>query len=430
MPALARALVLTAALVATAAPAAAAQTTGRCPQADPSVTCHRWTGEVTFIGDGDTLSVDVDGDGTKKPVRVRMTGINTPEQTVYTDRPEDRVGECHANEATARLEQLVAKAKGRVLLSAQDPASSSLGRARRAVAIRQGNRWRDLGRTLMREGHAFFLSMRGEWQYNKSYSIRAQWAEAARREIWNSEECAPGPPAYVRTWAQPDPEGNEGNNPNGEFIKVRNMDAVNPVDVSGWRVRDSGLRGYLFPAGSLIPPGGTVTVYVGQGVDAPPDYFWNLTGGVFDNVRPERFTGDGAYVYDADGDLRAAMQYPCRYRCNDVAIGALAIRGAFNRRNEFIGLKNTSDRPVDVEGYRLASPPYSYMIGADSVLAPGEELRVYVKGDPALNTHLERYWGKPKNILGGNDLVQLKSARYVDIVCAAWGTKSCEAPAG
>src|SRR5687767_13028394 len=116
-------LALTAVLPATAA----AQTSsppgelGRCPQGDPSVQCHLWTGNVTFIGDGDTVSVDLDGDDTKQPVRVRMTGINAPEQTVHTNVPEDRVGECHANEATARLEELVARGGGRVKLAAINP---------------------------------------------------------------------------------------------------------------------------------------------------------------------------------------------------------------------------------------------------------------------------------------------------------------------
>jgi endonuclease YncB( thermonuclease family) len=159
---------------------------GKCPQGDARASCILWTGKVTFIGDGDTLSVDLDGDGTKKPVRVRMTGINAPEETVYTNRPEDRVGECHANEATARLEELVKSAKGRVQLAAIDPASHSNSRLRRAVSIRLHTGWRDLGRTLVREGHALWLPSRHEWAWNRSYAELAQKAQARYDGIWNS----------------------------------------------------------------------------------------------------------------------------------------------------------------------------------------------------------------------------------------------------
>ena len=47
-------LALTTALPATAAaqPYAPPGKIGRCPQGDPTVQCHLWTGRVTFIGDG------------------------------------------------------------------------------------------------------------------------------------------------------------------------------------------------------------------------------------------------------------------------------------------------------------------------------------------------------------------------------------------
>jgi hypothetical protein len=257
--------------------------------------------------------------------------------------------------------------------------------------------------------------------------VRAQKAEAARRNIWDPEECAPGPPANIRFWVNPDPEGDDRRNPNGEWFKVKNRDPVTPLDVSGWRLRDSDLRGYEFPDGTVIAPGATATVFVGTGVDAGSDFFWNLGGPVLDNIRLDRNLGDGGYLFDGDGDLRAALQYPCRYRCFDFAVDSFALRATYKRANEFIGLKNIGSRAVDLEGYRLSSPPYSYVIGPDSLIAPGEELRVYVKGDPAQNAHLARYWGKARNILGGNDLVELKSPRYVHIVCTAWGTKTCGA---
>src|SRR4051812_22818532 len=160
-----------------ALPASAAATTrGPCGVGAMSPTCYFWTGKVTFVGDGDTLSVKLDN--SKSVVRVRITGLNATEEYVHTSEADDRVGECHANEATTRLEQLLASGRGRVRLSAQDPASESRGRFRRAVAVKRFGKWRDVGRTLLSEGHAIWLGNGSEWAWNTSYSILSQRAAA------------------------------------------------------------------------------------------------------------------------------------------------------------------------------------------------------------------------------------------------------------
>ena len=59
-------LFLTALLAATAAPAAAeAASRGQCLLRKSGPQCYLWTGKVTFIADGDTVYVDIDGDGSR-----------------------------------------------------------------------------------------------------------------------------------------------------------------------------------------------------------------------------------------------------------------------------------------------------------------------------------------------------------------------------
>src|SRR4051794_18433583 len=88
--------------------------------------CKLWNGKVTFIGDGDTLNVRMAGQNKKKPgTRIRITGIQAMEEYTYTSDRKHRRGECHANEATARLEYLVKQSKGRVQLAAQFVGSAS-----------------------------------------------------------------------------------------------------------------------------------------------------------------------------------------------------------------------------------------------------------------------------------------------------------------
>jgi endonuclease YncB( thermonuclease family) len=76
------------------APAAQARV-GSCLAPGAKILCTVWTGKVTYIGDGDTIYVDVKGDRTSKTLHVRMTGLNATEQSVYSMTPSRRRGECH-----------------------------------------------------------------------------------------------------------------------------------------------------------------------------------------------------------------------------------------------------------------------------------------------------------------------------------------------
>ena len=410
---------------------AAAQTTTRCLGAASGTTCEMWTGKVTFIGDGDTMSVDVDGDGTKTPKHIRISGINATEETYYTNVPEDRTGgECHANEAAAELERLVKRSKGRVRLYAQNPDSTSRGRWKRSVGVKINGTWRDVGRQMIKEGQALWMAGGREWGWNRSYSELAQRADHALVGIYDPDYCAPGPEpaAKLRMWVNSDAPGYDRRNPNGEWVKIKNLDPVNQVFIGGWRVRDSGLRGYVFPLWTYIPPGATITVHVGSGTDGetPSDFYWGLKHGVFDNVNSELGIGDGAYLFDPDGDLRLSMIYPCRDACTDPYQGALDIRAYPRRSNEYVTVQNTSQAPVDLEGYRLASSPYTYDFAPGSVLQPGEQIRVDVKGDPADDTQFQRGWGLSHTILGNtSDKVSVQTFNYIDVACTAWGSASC-----
>src|SRR4051812_19168416 len=121
-------------LTLTASSAQAAQR-GPCILGKPhSPKCNLWNGKVTFIGDGDTLNVRYSWQNKKKPgTRIRITGIQAMEEYTYTSDPKKRRGECHANEATARLEYLVKQSKGRGQLAGQHPGSEARDRA-----LRQG----------------------------------------------------------------------------------------------------------------------------------------------------------------------------------------------------------------------------------------------------------------------------------------------------
>ena len=212
---------------ALAAPASAS--VGPClPGGSPDgALCTFWTGKVTFVADGDTIDVDIAGDGSKRARRVRLTGINAMELTRYSHTASKRRGDCHGVEATARLEQLLKRARWRVRLAAQDPASTTGGRLRRQVSARLNGRWVDVGRALLAEGHALWLP--------------------------NGH----GPAAQLSMEVQYDPRGNERLDVNGEYAEIHN-DSDHDVALGGWWFRDSALRRYTFPQDATVPAGQTL----------------------------------------------------------------------------------------------------------------------------------------------------------------------------
>src|SRR5918997_2514182 len=96
-------LALLAAVIGTLLPAAVAEARrGACVVGVPGPGCEVWTGTVRSVNDGDTMDVDVHGDGTPRSRRIRFAGVQAMEQTAYAARK--RQGDCHAVEATERLE--------------------------------------------------------------------------------------------------------------------------------------------------------------------------------------------------------------------------------------------------------------------------------------------------------------------------------------
>jgi len=421
------AVLLAIVLAAVIAPAAAQARSGSCLAPGVQAVCSVWIGKVTTIGDGDTIYVDAPGDGIAGPVSVRITGINAAELSVYGSATRRR-GECHAVEATARIEQLIRRSKGRVRLAALDPASHSRNRLRRAVAVKINGRWKDVGRLMVKEGHALWLPSRPEYVWNRGYSLLAARAAAARLGIWSTNYCGPGPSetSPLQVWANWDADGTDADFVNGEWIKIRNLDPVNEVPLGGWWVRDSQLRRFTFPSWATIAPGDTITVHVGEGPDTWTEFFWGLRQSVFENATDgENALGDGVYLFDPEGDLRTWMMYPCRLDCSDPNVGALEITAKPAGR-ESITIRNVAAHAIDLSTYRLAATPYGYGFPSDSVLQPGQEMKIDTVGDPSEDTPLSKHWGETGPILrNAGDDVRVTTYTGIQLACYAWGDRSC-----
>jgi endonuclease YncB( thermonuclease family) len=418
---------LLAGILLAAPPAAAGAATGSCVARVPGPTCDVWKAKVRSVNDGDTMDVDVLGDGTTASRRIRFAGVQAMEQTQYSTH--QRAGYCHAVEATERVERLVRRSKGRVRLAAQDPLSMSQRRYVRTVAVQVRGRWTDVGTILMREGRALWWPSWREHSTNALYGTLIQRAIAARRGLFDPDGCGVGPSpasplALTVNW---DADGPDHANPSGEWVKVSNLDPVGAVPLGDWQLRDAGLRNYVFPPQAVVPPGGSVTVNIGTFGDDATVFPWGLGAAIFSNVsHDETAMGDGAYLFDTLGNVRATMVYPCRWQCSDPLQGAVALSASPTGRRESVTIANIAAGAIDLGGHVLRSPPQSYHFSPGTVLAPGASMRIQVVGDPANDTALEKRWGYAKPILrDAGDYVKLSSYTDITVACAAWGDRTC-----
>jgi micrococcal nuclease len=281
--------------------------------AAPAVHANTETGPVTFIADGDTIDVDVAGDGTSSPVRVRIAGIQAMELSVYSQNLSKIRGQCWGPEATKRLSQLLA---GRtVRLTSRYVSSNSRGRELRHVAYRQNGVWVDVGRILIAEGLAIPAADKVEYARNKQYMATAQWAAAHRKGMYgDSDHCGYGP--AQRQSISLGVRWKGGGSVNGEYIKITNRSST-MLSLGQWWVRDSALRRYTFPSTAKVRPGSSIYVHPGRGRNTSTHFYWGLSAAIFEDATSSpTYLGDGGYLFDPQGDLRRWRMYPCRWSCS------------------------------------------------------------------------------------------------------------------
>ena len=280
-------------------------------------------GKVVFVDDGDTIDVDVAGDGTGRPVRVRYIGIQSMELSRYSQTLSKLRGECWGVDAAVNLHKLVNKKRVALTSRSASSHSSVNSRPQRSVAVKQGGRWVDTGALQVSAGLVLPDLIPHEPTHNLDYMRRAQEAAANGVGMWgNPTRCGVGPNQTepLKVTVNWDAEGNDAANVNGEWVDITNLGTV-AVPLGGWWVRDAAYRGYkargyTIPNGTVVEPGQSVRIRVGHGTNSGNTLYWGLNENIFANVtNAGKFMGDGAWLFDPQGDLRAWEMYPCRHAC-------------------------------------------------------------------------------------------------------------------
>ena len=248
------------------------------------------------------------------------------EQTIYTSRASQRRGECHAVEATARLDQLLRAGKYTCACRAgpRQPLEQPPAPLR---AVKVDGRWIDVARTLITEGHAIWLPNHREYAWNRDYSVLAR-----------PRRARPAEPLGPRLLRRSGPNEGPAAERVGQLGRRRQRRPRPQRRVGADQEPRPGQRA---PARRLVacatPRCAATSSRLGDGParrrdhrlrrDRRPtttsEFYWGLRGPAFENVtRDETAMGDGAYMFDPQGDLRLSMIYPCREACADPQRGS------------------------------------------------------------------------------------------------------------
>ena len=394
----------------------AARAAGPCFPGHDGDPCRFAKAKVIGVPDGDTIRVRRGG----REQLVRLRGVQAMELTRY--RRRHRRGACHAVEATERLESIV---RGRRVRLSSQRSRSDGRRVIRWVAVRRGGEWRDVGEVLMREGHGLWLASPGDTAFNQRYNLARHEAAAAGRGLFDTDRCGRGPQqeAPIDVWVLSDPAGVD--TADGEFVAVRNRGAA-PLDLGGWWLRDAHHERFVLPSGTRLAPGATLTLWVGSVPESPGVFSWGMRAPIFANaIRVDVATGDGAYLFDPDGDLRAWMLYPCVGPCGDPLQGTVAV-AALPRTPERVVVTNTGAAAISLHGYALYIRGSTYAFGDPTTLAPGERVTVHIGGDPSRDSASTRHWGLDGNRLpDAGGYARLMTFSHITLDCDAWGSGRC-----
>lgn len=280
-------------------------------------------GKVVFVDDGDTVDVNIKGDHTNRPVRIRYIAIQATELHVYSKTLSKLRGECWGVESAKNLYALLYHRKVRLTSRHAASVSSVNVRPLRSVAVRLGGQWVDTGAAQLDAGLALPDLRPDEYLKNGDYMMRGQRAAANHVGMYSDPaHCGVGPAQDVplRVDINWDAKGNDNANVNGEWIDIFN-DGQSPVSLAGWWIRDAAYRGtkargYEFPSSAVVQPGSKLRLKIGHGDNDSDTLYWGLSEPIFANVTDNaKMMGDGAWMFDPDGDLRAYQMYPCRYAC-------------------------------------------------------------------------------------------------------------------
>lgn len=387
----------------------------------PAHAAYSIYGKVVRVVDGDTVMVDIWGDGKTTPVAIRNAGI----QTVEHDQ-------CHFAQATAAMTKAALGKK--VHLTAANAGTTSLGRPVRFVDVVNTSSTSDPQLALIKSGMGLWLVIPPEYGRAKTYHVAMEQAAAAKVGMWDNDYCGSGPSQSAKIAVRVQYDGNEpeSGNPNSEFVDLQNM-GTTTVNLGGWWVRTAAQDSFTIPSNVTLKPGAHVYLHVGKGRNTATNLYWGWTSLRFPNLTSTSQVGSGAYLFDPDGDLRAHQTYPCVVSCTNPVLGKVTIRAMYdppgderaNPNTEYVEVTSTSSSPVDLSNLVVQVGGSTRIMGHGTVLkTKGSKMILRVgKGTSGYTT---KYWGKTTSMMvNAGGTATLRTSDAITIACTSWGTGRC-----
>lgn len=307
------------------------------PAANGAIETVNECGIVYDINDGDTVWVKTTQNSI---VEVRNIGLQTPELKKVSGYPEQCGATAAKNNFRAMMTPAVTVVQLRSITGKSNNWLKSDPRAERSIYIINpvtGLFDIDVQAEQMKAGWSFFWPSSAEWTHNKEYLGYLLEARAAGRGMWNPNACGTAEGVTPEIWLNADsPSINGSENAFGEYVLLHNPTGSD-INLQGWSLRDGSLDFFShggnwefgasrFQSNAVIPAGGTLTVYISNpaGYSLTSNeisYFrsdWRMpsgyqiaNGSVGTATNPNYAHGDGIYLLDPKGNVRASMLSVC-----------------------------------------------------------------------------------------------------------------------
>jgi endonuclease YncB( thermonuclease family) len=231
-------------------------------------------------------------------------------------------------------------------------------------------------------------------------------------------ECGPPPPLVVDE-VHADAEGDDLTNPNGEWIRLRNVSSA-AVDLRDWQVV-AGSRALNPTESRRMSPGAVVTIYSGTGTNTATAMYWQQPSGMLTN------TGASVQLFSPHRDRADCASWgvgTCPSDRGPSGSVGLTVRfdaagdDAANPNGEWVNVSNRGSAALDLTGWMLSTPGHLYRFSATSLDAGA---RVRVRIGAGSDTATERHWGLSQAVLGNSgDLVTLVDPLGQEVRTVQW----------